>query len=310
MESEAAGVLPRVPASAVQRVGVSHRRFTRLIEGVVEGVVKITALSAIVVIFLILIFVGREALPLLWQHPEPGLEQEVVTWSKLVGPTEYPDRPARFIWQPVSTVPKYNLLPLVIGTLKTTIIAILFAGPLAILAAILSSEFAPRWLRELIKPTIELLAGIPSVVLGFFALIVLASWLQGLLGLRIRLNALNAGLALGANRWETAIKVVVPAAIPGIFAGVVLGFGRAVGETMVVLMASGNAATTTWAFTDSVRTLSATIAAELGEVVFGSPHYRVLFLIGVLLFVFTFAVNLCGEIYVQRLKERLEGSRT
>jgi len=340
MESEAAGVLPRVPASAVQRVGVGHRRFTRLVEGVVEGVVKITALSAIVVIFLIFIFVGREALPLLWQHSEPGLEQETVTWSKLVGPTEYPDRPARFMWQPVSNVPKYNLLPLIIGTLKTTIIAILFAGPLAILAAILSSEFAPRWLRELIKPTIELLAGIPSVVLGFFALIVLASWLQGLLGLRIRLNALNAGIALGlavipiiftvaedaltavpkayreasfalgANRWETAIKVVVPAAIPGIFAGVVLGFGRAVGETMVVLMASGNAATTTWAFTDSVRTLSATIAAELGEVVFGSPHYRVLFLIGVLLFVFTFAVNLCGEIYVQRLKERLEGSRT
>jgi phosphate transport system permease protein len=340
MDSQVAGVLPQVPTTTLQRAARDHRRFTRLVETLVEGWVKVSAMSAIVTIFLIFVFVGREALPLLWEHPEAGLEHEAVTWSNLVGPTHYPDRPSRFVWQPVSNVPKYNLLPLIVGTLKTTLIAILFAAPLAILAAILSSEFAPRWLRELIKPTIELLAGIPSVVLGFFALIVLASWLQELLGLRIRLNALNAGialglavipiiftvaedalttvpksyreasLALGANRWETAIKIVVPAALPGIFAGVVLGFGRAVGETMVVLMASGNAATTTWAFTDSVRTLSATIAAELGEVVFGSPHYRVLFLIGVLLFVFTFAVNLCGDLYVQRLKARLEGVRS
>jgi phosphate transport system permease protein len=340
MESEAAGVLPPVVRTTLHQAAGRRRRFSRFVETLVEGGVKLTALTAILTIFLIFFFVGREAVPLLWEHPEPGLEHEVVTWSNLVGPTHYPDRPPRFMWQPVSNVPKYNLVPLIVGTLKTTIIAILFAGPLAILAAILSSEFAPRWLREIIKPTIELLAGIPSVVLGFFALMVLASWLQEMLGLRIRLNALNAGVALGlavipiiftvaedaltavpksyreasfalgANRWETAVKVVVPAALPGIFAGVVLGFGRAVGETMVVLMASGNAATTTWAFTDSVRTLSATVAAELGEVVFGSPHYRVLFLIGVLLFVFTFAVNLCGEIYVQGLKSRLEGSRS
>jgi phosphate transport system permease protein len=131
--------MPQVGTTPLQRVGSHHRRFTRLREGVVEAWVKLTALSAIVVIFLIFVFVGREALPLLWQHPEPGLEQQAVTWSNLAGPTEYPDRPARFIWQPVSQVPKYNLLPLIVGTLKTTIIAILFAGPLAILAAILSS---------------------------------------------------------------------------------------------------------------------------------------------------------------------------
>lgn len=339
MESQAAGVLPTIPTTVIHTAASNRRRYTRVVEHLVEGWVKLTAMSAIVVIFLIFVFIGKEALPLFWQHPEPGLEHEVVTFDNLVGPTHYPDRPSRFMWQPVSNVPKYNLLPLIVGTLKTTIIAILFAGPLAILAAILSSEFAPRWLREIVKPTIELLAGIPSVVLGFFALIVLASWLQQMLGLRIRLNALNAGLALGlavipiiftvaedalttvpksyreaslalgANRWETAVRVVLPAALPGIFAGVVLGFGRAVGETMIVLMASGNAATTTPWITDSVRTLSATIAAELGEVVFGSPHYRVLFLIGVILFVFTFLVNLCGELYVQRLKERLEGGR-
>ena len=166
---------------------------------------------------------------------------------------------------------------------------------------------------------------------------VLATWLQDLLGVRYRLNALTAGVglglavipiiytvaedalaavprsyreasyALGANRWETALRIVVPAALPGIFAGVALGFGRAVGETMIVLMASGNAALTSWSITDSVRTLSATIAAELGEVVFGGPHYRVLFLLGVLLFVFTFAVNLAGELTVRRLKRTLGG---
>lgn len=335
--SDAARVAPALPA-VVQRAARGRRRTTRVTERLFEAGVKIAAFSAILAIFLIFVFVGREALPLLWQHPAAGQEQEAVTLANLVGPTTYPDRPSRYMWQPVSTVPKYNVLPLIVGTLKTTIVAILFAAPLAILAAILSSEFSPKGVREVIKPTIELLAGIPSVVLGFFALIVLATWLQNLFGLRIRLNALNAGMALGlavipiiftvaedaltavprsyreasfalgANNWETAVKVVLPAALPGIFAGVVLGFGRAVGETMIVLMASGNAAITSWSFVESVRTLSATIAAELGEVVFGSPHYRVLFLLGILLFLFTFVVNLSGELIVRRLKARLEGS--
>jgi phosphate transport system permease protein len=331
---EATQVLHALP-SPIEKAARQRRRANRLAERMIEAWVTISAWTAILAIFLIFVFVGKEALPLLWSA---GQGPDEVTLAKLVGPTTYPDRPPRQIWQPVSTVPKYNLAPLIVGTLKTTIVAILFAAPLAILAAILSSEFAPKWAREIVKPTIELLAGIPSVVLGFFALIVLASWLQALLGLTSRLNALNAGLALGlavvpiiftvaedaltavprsyreasyalgANHWETAVKVVLPAALPGIFAGIVLGFGRAVGETMIVLMASGNAAITSWSITDSARTLSATVAAELGEVVFGSPHYRVLFLIGILLFAFTFAVNLAGELYVRSLKRRLEGA--
>ncbi len=330
-----ATALPR----AVPRRPRGRRRSARLLEVCFELGVKVAAFSAILTVFLIFVFVAREALPLLWEAPEPGAEHEAVTLANLIGPTAYPDRPARFVWQPVSNVPKYNLVPLLVGTLKTTIIAILFAAPLAILAAILSAEFAPKWLREVIKPAIELLAGIPSVVLGFFALIVLASWVQSVLGLTMRLNALNAGIALGlavvpiiftvaedalttvprsyreasyalgATSWETAARIVVPAALPGIFAGVVLGFGRAAGETMIVLMASGNAAITSWSFVQSVRTLSATIAAELGEVVFGSPHYRVLFLLGILLFAFTFVVNLAGEVAVDRLRRRLEGTR-
>jgi phosphate transport system permease protein len=228
-------------------------------------------------------------------------------------------------------------MPLFLGTLKVTIIAMLLAVPLALAAAVYTAEFAPGWVREVIKPAVELLAGFPSVVLGFFALIVVASWLQGIFDFDYRLNAVNAGIALGlavipiiytvsedalgavprrlreaswalgATRAETTLRVVLPAAVPGIFAGIVLGFGRAIGETMIVLMASGNAAITSWSFTESVRTLSATIAAELAEVVFGSPHYRVLFFLGLLLFLFTLLLNSAGEWMVARLRRRLAG---
>ncbi|GAB4327606.1 MAG: phosphate ABC transporter permease subunit PstC [Candidatus Zixiibacteriota bacterium] len=293
------------------------------------------AMGAIAVIVLIFVFIGREALPVLTSDEV----HEEVTLKKMVFPIEYREgRPPGFMWQPVSETPKYSLAPLVLGSLKATLVAILFAAPFAIGAAIFSSEFASPRTREAIKPVIEMLAGIPSVVLGFFALIVLASVLKDLFGLRFRLNATNAGIALGiavipiiytvaeealravprqfreasqalgASVWQTARRVVLPAAAPGILAGVALGFGRAIGETMIVLMASGNAAIWSLPITDSVRTLAATIAAELAEVVHGSAHYHVLFFIGALLFVITFVINLLGELYVGRLKRRLTGS--
>jgi len=117
----------------------------------------------------------------------------------------------------------------------------------------------------------------------------------------------QAALALGASRWKAAWQVVLPAALPGVFAAVALGFGRAIGETMIVLMASGNASIVSWDLLDSARTITATIAAELGEVVFGSPHYRLLFLIGILLFAVTFLTNLAADVIMHRLKARLEG---
>jgi phosphate transport system permease protein len=190
-----------------------------------------------------------------------------------------------------------------------------------------------------IKPAVEILAGIPSVVIGFFALMVLATWLQDSLGFRLRLNAVTAGiglalavipivytvsedalsavpqafrdgsLALGANRWQTAWRVVLPAATPGVFAACVLGAGRAIGETMIVLMASGNASIVSWNLFDSTRTLTATIAAELAETVFGGHHYRILFMLGTMLFVVTFLSNLAGDLFIHRLKARLEGKR-
>ena len=267
---------------------------------------------------------------------DPRIQQEA-SLRHFFRPMEGPDLASRYMWQPIALVPKYSLIPLILGTLKTTLVALLIAAPLAIAAALYTSEFAPARIREVIKPAIELLAGIPSVVLGFFALIVLATWMQQLFGFQTRLNAITAGtalalalipiiytvsedalnavpqslreasLALGATRWQTATRVVLPAALPGIFASLILGFGRAVGETMIVLMASGNAAITSWRFTDSVRTLAATIAAELGEVVFGSPHYHVLFFIGALLFVVTFIVNSVGVYIIHRVQRRLRG---
>ncbi len=242
------------------------------------------------------------------------------------------------VWMPVSDNPRYGLLPLIVGTFKITIIAILFAAPLAILAALFSAAFAPRWMREFIKPAIEVLAGFPSVVIGFFALIVMATFFQHLFGYETRLNAFvggvamalaaipiiftvtedvmtavpstytEASLALGASKWQTAFFVTLPAAAPGIFAAVLLGIGRIFGETMIVLMATGNAALISMNPFDSVRTLSATIGAEMAEVVFGDTHYSVLFLIGTLLFVFTFALNATAEFYVKgKLMTRLQG---
>jgi phosphate transport system permease protein len=245
---------------------------------------------------------------------------------------------AEFSWQPISDVPKYSLFPLFIGTLKVTLIAALIAIPLAVAAALYTSEFAPSWARETIKPCIEVLAGIPSVVVGFFCLMVIASWLQGAFGWTYRLNALTAGIglslavipivytvsedafssvpqafregsiAMGASSWQTASRVVLPAAMPGVLAACILGFGRAIGETMIVLMASGNAAVLSWSPVDSIRTFSATVAAELGELVQGSPHYHVLFFIGAFLFLLTFVINLIGRWWVGRLQKKLQGA--
>jgi len=242
-------------------------------------------------------------------------------------------------WYPVSDNPRYGLIPLFIGTLKITFIGILFAAPLAILAALFSAAFAPKWLREFVKPGIELLASFPSVVIGFFALMVMATFLQNLFGYDTRLNAFvggiamalaaipiiftvsedaltsvpatytEASLALGATKWQTAFYVTLPSAIPGIFAAVLLGIGRIFGETMIALMATGNAAMISMNPFESVRTLSATIGAEMAEVVFGDTHYNVLFLIGALLFIFTFTLNAIAEFYVKgRLMKKLQGS--
>ncbi|MCI0354507.1 MAG: phosphate ABC transporter permease subunit PstC [Acidobacteria bacterium] len=306
------------------------------IDWAVQGIIYSSAVVSLSIIALIFIFVGREALPVFTSAEV----HEEVTLATMFLPQNYgtPEAPLPYVWQPVGEFPKYSLMPLFLGTLKATLVAMLFATPLAILAAIYTTEFAPAWLREAVKPVVEMLAGIPSVVLGFFALIVLATWMQDFFDFEYRLNAITAGIALGlavlpivytvaedalnavparfrnasyalgATPWQTAWRVTLPAALPGVFAGIVLGFGRAMGETMIVLMASGNAAITSWNFFESVRTFPATIAAELGEVVFGSAHYHVLFFVGTLLFAITFLLNFLGAKVVAQMRRSLSGA--
>jgi len=293
------------------------------------AVFSIAGWIAILFIFLIFVFTFKEALPIF-------TDPEVKTTANLYG--FFVERP--YVWQPTSEKPKVSMIPIILGTLKATAVGLLFACPIGVAAALFSSEFAPPRLREIIKPAIELLAGIPSVVLGFFALMVLASWLQDLFGFTYRLNAWNAGLALGialvpivftisedglaavprayreasfalgASPLQTAWKVVTPAAAPAIFASFVLAFGRAIGETMILLMAGGNAAITSFDLRDPLRTLSVTIAAELGEVVVGSAHYASLFFMGTLLFVITFVSNTLGQWIITRMQIRMQGERT
>jgi phosphate transport system permease protein len=306
-------------------------RKPRRAERLAEGLLRVVALTSIASIVLILVFVAREALPLLTSE----VVQREVSIGTMVAPLTMSDGSSDFVWQPVSEVPKYSIVPLLVGSLKVTLIALLIAAPISIAAAVYVSEFAKRRQREIIKPVIELLAGIPSVVIGFFALIVLATWVQNTFGTEHRLNALVAGiglslavcpliftvsedalravptsyrtaaLALGSDRFQMISRVVVPAAMPGILASLVLGFGRAIGETMIVVLASGNAALVSGSIGVSCRTITATIAQELGEVVVGSPHYHVLFALGALLFLSTFVLNFLGERVIHGLRRKL-----
>ncbi|NTV47013.1 MAG: phosphate ABC transporter permease subunit PstC [Chlorobiales bacterium] len=262
----------------------------------------------------------------------PSLEnlggKEEVTAANLLGTK----------WEPISYEAKFGLLPLIIGSFKATIIAVLIGAPLAILAALYTAFFAPKKLKIYLKVAIEFLSGFPSVIIGFIALVEIATLFQYLFGYEYRLNAFiggfalslvaipiiytvtddainaipkdltEASLALGATKWQTAFLVVLPAATPGVFAAVLLGVGRAFGETMIVLMATGNAALMSLDFFKPVRTLSATIGAEMAEVVFGDTHYNVLFFIGSVLFIFTFTLVAIAEFYVRgKLLRRFRG---
>lgn len=258
-------------------------------------------------------------------------------WRYLIFPHQWSGYThAVYIWQPVGNISKFNIIPLVVGSLKTTIIGLLFSVPLALGAAIYVSQLAPVRVKEWVKPGIEMLAGIPSVVVGAFALLVLATWLQSIFNYEKRLNAFVAGVALGfaviplvfsiaedaltsvprsyvqaalavgASRWQAAWDIVLPAAVPGVFAAVVLGFGRAIGETMIVLFVC-SAPQMSWSPFVPTRSITATIAAEMGEVGSKSPHYHILFTLGALLFAVTFLTNIVGDMVIHRLKKRMEG---
>lgn len=237
-------------------------------------------------------------------------------------------------WNPTSySQPQYGLLAMILSTLLVTLGALAVATPVGIACAVYISELAGPRMREILKPTVESLAGIPSVVIGFLGIVLVGPALAWTFHLTHGLNALNgsillavmalptiisisedalaavpreyknASLALGATPWQTLWRVVVPAASPGIIASLMLGMGRAIGETMTVLMATGNASTLPHSLLDPVRTMTATIAMELGEVPYGTVHYHALFVIGFALFIMTFVVNLMADLILHRFRE-------
>ena len=254
------------------------------------------------------------------------IEDNSISAGEVFGGTE---------WFPTATpAPLFGMLPLLLGTLWVSLFAILFALPFGISIAVYMSEVASPRIRNFLKPVIELLNGIPSVVYGFFGLIVIVPMLQRVFGLSVGESGLagslvlaimalptivtvaedamrncprtlrEASLALGASKWQTIYKVVIPSSMSGIASGVVLGIGRAVGETMAVLMVTGNAAVMPHSILEPLRTIPATIAAELGEAPAGGAHYQSLFLLGVILFFITFIINMCVEFISARNKAK------
>jgi phosphate transport system permease protein len=258
---------------------------------------------SIIIVLLIFLFLFKEAIPFIGS---PGLGELFHT-----------------VWNPVSfQKEEFGIFPLITGSVLVTILATVIAIPFGIIGAVYISEVASSKEREFLKPFIEILAGIPSVVLGFFGLIVIAPLIKQLFDLNTGLTALTgavllafmaiptimsisedaiksvpsiykeASLALGASKLETIWKVIVPAALSGIVASVMLGMGRVVGETMAVMMVTGNAPVISMNPFTSVRTMTATIAAEMGEVTIGSNHYMALFWVGIVLLIMTFGLNL------------------
>jgi len=275
----------------------------RLYDRIVRWVFTVTAMVTILIVLLIFLFLFREAAPFL---PENGVAALFNTR-----------------WNPVSFQgASYGIIPLITGSGLVTLLAGLIAVPLGIAGAVYIAEVARPTEREFLKPFIELLAGIPSVVLGFFGLMVVVPAVKAAFGLSTGMNALSgacvlalmavptiisisedairavprsyrdASIALGASQQQTIWGVIVPAAIPGITAAVMLGFGRIIGETMAMLMVTGNTARITFSPLESVRTMTATVAAEMGEVTFGDTHYRALFCVGALLLFATFILNI------------------
>ena len=288
---------------------------SRWAERAIEILIRATGISSIGFVVLIFLFLLREGAPVF-------VETQI---GNLFGARWYP------------TFGLFGSLPLILGSILVTVTAIAIALPLGVATAVFVREIAPNWAREVLKPMIEVLAGIPSVVLGFFGMTTVAPIVREALGAPTGLTAFtgaiilaymslptiismaedaldavprsyrDAGLAMGATQWQTIWRVVVPAARSGIVTAVMLGMGRAIGETMAVMMVTGNAARlpiTLDSLFRPARTMTATIAAEMGEVANGSLHYHALFGIGIVLFVVTFLINAVAAAAVFQKRRR------
>ncbi len=288
-------------------------RFRKVKEWLIERAILLSGLFSVVFVALIFLFLLREGLALFGHHGFAGF---------LFGQH----------WYPISEPPQFGILPLILGSLLVTLGAAVISVPIGIAAALFIAEIAPPRLKEALKAGIELLAAIPSVVIGFIGMITLGPWIKTLFDLPTGLTALTgsitlafmamptivsiaedaitavprqyreAAIAMGATRWQTTWRIVARAARPGMVAAVMLGIGRVIGETMAVMMVTGNAASMPKGMLAPVRTLTATIAAEMGESVQGGPHYAALFAIGIVLFVITFLINGVADVALHRSK--------
>ena len=294
---------------------MKKKQFSRWLEFFIEALIRTLGFSTIGFVLLIFLFLLREGVPLFFEVPLGNLFS--IRW--------YP------------TFDLFGTLPLILGSALVTVTAIAIALPLGVSTAVFVREVAPSWAREVLKPVIEVLAGIPSVVLGFFGMTLIAPLVRETLGAPTGLTAFtgalilaymslptiisvaedaldavpksyrDAGLAMGATQWQTIWRVVVPAARSGIVTAVMLGMGRAIGETMAVMMVTGNAARmplTLDSLFRPIRTMTATIAAEMDEVAQGSTHYHALFGIGVILFLMTFLINLAAASTIFKKRRR------
>ncbi len=295
-------------------VDITSEKFARVIkEKIIRKIFLVMSLISIVIVALIFVFLFKEGIPIF---------KTLSVKDFVLGQYWYPtDDPADF-----------GIFPMIAGSVIVTIIASIIAIPLGIFSAIYISELAGHKTKEIIKPVIELLASIPSVVIGFFGMVVVAPMLQDIFDLPTGLNVVNASMmlafmavptisslsedalhavprtlreasyALGANRWETISRVVVPASLSGISTAVILGMARAMGETMVVLMVAGGAAAVPESIFESCRPLPASIAAEMAEAPYQSDHYYALFATGIVLLILTFIFNLTADYISNRYK--------
>lgn len=283
-------------------------------ETVIRNTMGVTAIISLLALLGIVLFLFIEGFPLFTHYS---------VWDFLTG----------MLWYPTEDPGQFGILPLLAGSLAVTALSSLFAIPLGVFTAVYLTEVAHPTTRRFIKPFIELLAALPSVVLGFLGMVVLAPFIQTAFGADSGLNLLNASivltfmtvpticsisedalhavplslregsLALGATRWQTIIRVVIPAAFSGIGTSVMLGMSRAIGETMVVLMCAGGGGIIPTSLLDPVRPMPASIAAEMAEAPFGSDHYRALFAIGIVLFFMTLAFNLIADYIAKKHRQ-------
>ena len=285
----------------------------KILDWIVERFVYLCGIITIIFVTLIFLFLLREG----------------VSFFSSYSPLDFL---SGRLWYPTSDPPQFGILSLIVGSLFVTVLAAFIAIPLGVMTALFIAEIAPKVLKDILKSVVELLAAIPSVVLGFIGMVSLVPFVRNLFNLPTGLSAFSGALilafmalptivsisedairqvpwsykegaiALGATRWQTMYRIVLPAALPGIVGAVMLGIGRVIGETMAVMMITGNAAHIPGSIFDPVRTMTATIAAEMGETVKGSLHYQSLFAIGLVLFVITFIVNFTADTFLRKAR--------